>query len=129
MVRFRLIPRLLVLPFAAALQGCGVLGGGTVETPQQIQARQQRDETIRREVEARMAAEPSIGAGRLRAVVNAGDVQLHGAVAGFGALQCAMANAELVAGVRLVIDYMVLQPGPRRVTCLAPRNFSAPAAP
>ena len=128
MLRFRLILTLLV-PGAAALQGCGLLGGGPAETPQQVQARQQRDEAIRREVEARLAAEPSIGTGRLRAVVNAGDVQLHGAVTGFGALQCAMANAELVPGVRLVIDYMVLQPGPRRVTCLAPRIFSAPATP
>ena len=34
-----------------------------------------------------------------------------------------------IAGVRLVIDLMVLERGPRRVTCQAPRVFSTPAAP
>lgn len=116
---------------AAALSlltgGCALLGGGggERETPQQAQARVAQEETIRREVEARLAAEPSIGAGRIRAVVNGGDVHLHGAAPGFGALQCALANAALVGGVRLVVDYMVMQPGPSRVTCLAPRVFAA----
>jgi osmotically-inducible protein OsmY len=130
MTRFRPIATfLLLLGGAALVQGCSLLGGEPAETPAQVQERRQQDEGIRGEVEARLAAEPSIGAGRLRAVVNGGDVQLHGAVTGLGALQCAIATAELVPGVRLVIDYMVLQPGPRRVTCLAPRVFSAPAAP
>jgi hypothetical protein len=106
--------------------GCALLGGGEArETPAQIVERASREETIRREVEARMAAEPAIGAGRIRAVVKAGDVQLHGAAPGFGALQCAIANAELVHGVTLVVDMMVLQPGPSRVNCLAPRVFAA----
>lgn len=106
--------------------GCALLGGGeTRETPQQVVERESREEAIRREVEARMAAEPAIGAGRIRAVVNDGDVHLHGAAPGFGALQCALANAELVHGVRLVVDMMVLQPGPSRVNCLAPRVFAA----
>ncbi|HEX2076743.1 MAG TPA: BON domain-containing protein [Longimicrobium sp.] len=129
MIRLRPIAVFVALLGVAPVQGCGLLGGEPAESPVQVQERRQQDEAIRREVEARLAAEPSIGAGRLRAVVNAGDVQLHGAVVGFGALQCAIANAELVPGVRLVIDYMVLQPGPRRVTCLAPRIFSAPATP
>ena len=129
MTRFRQIATFVVLLGGALAPGCSLLNGAPGETPAQVQARQRQDETIRREVEARLAAEPSIGAGRLRAVVNGGDVQVHGAVAGFGALQCALANAELVPGVRLVIDYMVLQPGPRRVSCLAPRFFSTPAAP
>lgn len=129
MIRFRPITTFLALSCIVALQGCSLLGGGAAETPEQLHARQQEDEAIRREVEARLAAEPSIGAGRLRAVVNRGDVQLHGAVTGFGALQCAVANAELVPGVRLVIDLMVLERGPRTVTCLAPRLFSASATP
>lgn len=109
--------------------GCALLGGGEPpETPAQAAERVAREETIRQEVEARMAAEPAIGAGRIRAVVNAGDVQLHGAAPGFGALQCALANAELVPGVRLVVDMMVLQPGPSRVNCLAPRVFAATAS-
>jgi osmotically-inducible protein OsmY len=115
---------------AVLLQGCALLGGGEPqETPSQTQERQVQEERIRREVEARLAAEPAIGAGRIRAVVNHGDVHLHGAAPGFGALQCALANAGLVSGVRLVVDYMVLQPGPRTVTCLAPRVFAATAQP
>ena len=115
---------------AALVQGCSLLGGGEPAlTPVQVQERAQQEESIRREVEARLGAEPSIGPGRIRAVVNQGDVHLHGAAPGFGALQCALANAGLVPGVRLVVDYMVLSPGPSRVTCLAPRVFSASAAP
>jgi BON domain len=106
--------------------GCALLGGGRpAETPDQAQVRTTREETIRREVEARIAAEPAIGAGRIRAVVNHGDVQLHGSAPGFGALQCALANAALVPGVRLVVDMMVLQPGPSRATCQAPRVFAS----
>lgn len=109
----------------AAQGACAFLGGGKpAETPAQATERQTREETIRREVEARLAAEPVIGAGRIRAVVKNGDVQLHGAAPGFGALQCAMANAALVPGVQLVVDMMVLQPGPSRVNCLAPRVFA-----
>jgi osmotically-inducible protein OsmY len=117
----------MVLAAALASQaGCALLGGGEPqETPQQAQERAVLEETIRREVEARLAAEPSIGPGRIRAVVNGADVHLHGTAPGFGALQCAIANAELVPGVRLVVDYMVMQPGPSRVTCQAPRVFAA----
>ncbi|HEX5872633.1 MAG TPA: BON domain-containing protein [Longimicrobium sp.] len=115
---------------AALVQGCALLGGGApVETPAQAQARVAREEIIRREVEARLAAEPAIGAGRIRAEVNDRDVHLHGAAPGFGALQCALANAGLVPGVRLVVDFMVLEPGPRTVSCLAPRVFAASPRP
>jgi osmotically-inducible protein OsmY len=117
---------MLLVASASLAQGCSLLGGGVPpESPAQAQERLAREETIRAEVEARLAAEPSIGAGRIRAVVNGGDVHLHGAAPGFGALQCALANAELVPGVRLVVDFMVLEPGPRTVTCLAPRVFAA----
>ncbi len=110
----------------ASQSGCALLGGrGPAETPEQAAERQTREEGIRVEVEARLAAEPAIGAGRIRAVVKKGDVQLHGAAPGFGALQCAIANAGLVPGVELVVDMMVLQPGPTRVSCLAPRVFAA----
>lgn len=111
--------------------GCSVLGiGGAApaETPEQIAERTGLETAIAREVEARMAAEPSIGGGKIRPVVSRGEVQLHGVVQGFGALQCAQANAELVPGVTLVVDFLVLQPGPARVTCLAPRVFTLPAA-
>lgn len=124
-------PRWPLLAGAALLvQGCALLGGGEPrETPAQVQERAVREEAIRREVEARLAAEPAIGAGRIRAVVNQGDVHLHGEAPGFGALQCALANAGLVPGVRLVVDFMVLRPGPSSVTCRAPRVFAASAAP
>jgi BON domain len=113
----------------ASQAGCALLGGGAPpETPEQAAVRVTREETIRREVEARLAAEPAIGGGRIRAVVNDGDVHLHGAAPGFGALQCALSNAALVPGVRLVVDMMVLQPGPARVNCRAPRVFSATAS-
>ena len=124
--RTRRVAGWMVLAAALASQtGCALLGGGgdPRETPQEAQARAGRELAIQREVEARLAAEPSIGAGKIRAVVNGGDVQLHGTAPGFGALQCAIANAELVRGVRLVIDQLVLQPGPRTVRCLAPRDF------
>ena len=117
----------MVLAAALASQaGCSLLGGGGEprETPQQARERAVLEVAILREVEARLAAEPSIGPGRIRAVVNGADVHLHGTAPGFGALKCAIANAELVPGVRLVVDYMVMQPGPSRVTCLAPRVFA-----
>ena len=70
---------------AALVQGCALLGGGgrPAETATQAQERVTREEVIRREVEARLAAEPAIGAGRIRAVVNDRDVHLHGAAPGF----------------------------------------------
>ena len=109
--------------------GCGLFGGGRpAETPAQVAARTAEDARIRREVEARLAAEPSIGGQHVRVEVVRGEVALHGAVTGFGALQCAIANAELVRGVHLVIDHLVLNPGPPTTRCLAPRNFAnAPA--
>jgi hypothetical protein len=108
------------------LSGCGLLGREPRETPEARQLRQADETRIRQEIEARLAAEPSLGAGRIRVVVSGGDVQLHGSVVGFGALQCALANAELTPGVRLVIDQMELLPGPREVRCLAPRVFAPP---
>jgi hypothetical protein len=110
--------------------GCALLGGREpAETPQQLVERTAREDAIVREVQARMAAEPSIDAGAIRPLAvgtsMGTEVHLHGTVRGFGALQCAKANAELVAGVTLVIDFLVLQPGPSRVTCQAPRVFGA----
>ncbi|MBW3571614.1 MAG: BON domain-containing protein [Gemmatimonadetes bacterium] len=120
----------MLIALGGLLQGCALLGGGRGrETPAQAQERMVQEQAILREVEARLAAEPSLGPGRIRVVVNRGDVHLHGAAPGFGALQCALANAELVAGVRLVVDLMVLQPGPSTVTCLAPRVFAGSPRP
>lgn len=107
--------------------GCGLLNRKPKDTPAEIAARAAQDARITREIEARLAAEPSIGPGRVRVQVDGGEVGLFGSVAGFGALRCAERNAELVRGVRLVIDQLVLDPGPRDVRCLAPRV--APSTP
>jgi osmotically-inducible protein OsmY len=114
----RLMPGALM---AMTMAGCGFLNKKPTDTPAQIAARARDDARILREVDARLAAEPSIGAGRVRVAVERGEVGLFGSVAGFGALRCAERNAELVQGVRLVIDQLVLDPGPRDVRCLAPR--------
>lgn len=108
-----------------AAAGCGLLNKKPKDTPAQVAAREAEDARILREVEARLAAEPSIGPGRVRVAVERGEVGLFGSVAGFGALRCAERNAELVRGVRLVIDQLVLDPGPKDVRCLAPRGASA----
>lgn len=112
---------------AAVLGGCGLLGREPEETPQVLEARRVEDARIQAEVDARLAAEPSIGAARVRVQVERGEVQLFGGVAGLGALQCAVRNAELVPGVRLVIDHLVLERGPAQVQCLAPRVFGRAA--
>jgi hypothetical protein len=104
------------------LAGCGVLGRDRTVPVDPLEVSR-----IRREVEARLAAEPSVDAAQMRVEVLGTTVALHGAVDGLGALQCAIANAGLVRGVDNVADFLVLRPGPRTVRCLAPRP--PPAAP
>ena len=112
-----------LLPLAA---GCGVFGGKEPRLAPEVVAQRAADDVrIQREIEARLAAEPSVGAGRVRVVVQGGEVQLHGSVAGLGAHRCAESNAELTPGVVLVIDFLVLQPGPPQAPCRAPRVFPA----
>lgn len=84
------------------------------------------DPRIQREVEARLAAEPSIDPGAVRVAVEGGVVTLHGSVAGIGAWQCALRNAALVQGVVTVAGYLVLERGPRDVPCRAPPPGDAP---
>jgi hypothetical protein len=72
-------------------------------------------------VEARLAGEPSLTPGQVRVRVDGRTVHLHGNVQGIGAWQCAITNAGLVEGVSSVVDYLVLERGPRDVRCLAPR--------
>ncbi|HEX6746233.1 MAG TPA: BON domain-containing protein [Longimicrobium sp.] len=113
-----------VLAMAGSAAGCSLFSRKKpADTPAMIAARQAEDARIAHEVEARLAAEPSIGGGKVRAQVERGEVTLFGGVTGFGALRCAERNAGLVRGVRLVIDQLVLDPGPRDVRCLAPRVF------
>jgi hypothetical protein len=110
------------------LGGCTLLRGRGAETPEQARVRTEGEARIRAEVEARLAAEPAIGAGRVRVEVARTDVHLHGAVEGFGALRCALTTAGLVPGVTLVVDYLVLLPGPSEAVCLAPRVHPGVAA-
>jgi hypothetical protein len=113
MLRFRATSGLLLLPLALA--SCALLRSA----PEPVDST--GDERIRAEVTARLAAEPSIGPGRVRVEVRGGTVMLHGSVKGIGALQCAITNAGLAVGTRTVVDYLVLERGPRDVRCLAPR--------
>jgi osmotically-inducible protein OsmY len=106
-----------------AQNGCSLLGGHRGGADPAATAAQ--DARIAAELDARLAAEPSIGAGRVRLSVSRGEVQLHGSVAGLGALRCAETNAGLTPGVVLVIDDLVLEPGPRTTRCLAPRTARA----
>ena len=125
---------------AAGVGGCGVVGGGArLETPQEQTIRLEREGRISRELLARLAAEPAVDPSGIRPVIVGEQIQLHGTVQGFGAWMCTMANAELVPGVELVVDFLVMRPGPSFVTCRAPRVFtwddppasaeSAPSAP
>lgn len=113
--------------FLMATAGCSLLGfgGRPRETPEQIAAFEAEDARIRRDVEARLAAEPAVQGSQIRVEVRRAEVSLHGGARGFGALQCAIRNAELVRGVRLVIDLMVLEAGPSTVQCRAPRTLPA----
>jgi osmotically-inducible protein OsmY len=112
---------------AALLAGCSFLARHPAPTPAQTAATAAQDARIQGEVDARLAAEPSIGGGKVRVAVQGGEVSLFGAVAGSGALRCAERNAELVRGVKLVIDQLVLDPGPVTVRCLSPRVFPGAA--
>jgi osmotically-inducible protein OsmY len=106
---------------------CSVFGGRkAVESPEARMVREAAEARIRGEVEARIAAEPSLAGARVRVEVNRGrEVGLYGTVPGIGALRCVVTNAELVPGVSLVIDHVELQPGPPAVPCRAPRVFPA----
>jgi hypothetical protein len=113
MPRIRATSGLLLVPLAMA--GCGLRRAAAVPANPALDGR------IRSEVAARLAAEPSIGAGKIRVDVRGGAVLLYGSVEGMGAWQCAITNAGLAAGVTTVVDYLVLERGPQEVRCLAPR--------
>jgi hypothetical protein len=80
------------------------------------------DPRIRREIEARLAAEPAIEAARIRVEVDGRIVVLHGSVRGVQAWQCAIRNAQLVQGVQSVSDFLAIERGPAEIQCLARRD-------
>ena len=100
---------------ALGLGGCGLVGRSAPPVDRSQDAR------IAQEVRGRLAGEPSIDAGNIRVDVDGGVVMLHGSVRGIGAWQCAVTNGGLVRGVRSVVDYLVIERGPRDVQCVAPR--------
>ncbi len=104
--------RLVTLLLIAGLAGCSSL-----RRPLPAVDRT-GDPRILQEVEARLAREPSIDAGSIRVEVDGAIVVLHGSVRGLAAWQCAIRTSQLVEGVRTVADYLVIERGPREVTCL-----------
>jgi len=111
----RLRSRLLVLFLALPL--CG--GCGMLRRPLPPVDRSQ-DARIRSEIVARLSAEPALGADSIRVEVDGRTVSLYGSVHGLGAWRCALRNAQLVEGVSRVVDYLVLERGPRDAACRAP---------
>jgi hypothetical protein len=113
--------RITPLLLGTFLGGCALLRNEHKATPAELAARAQVDQRIQREVEARFAAEPSLTGAVVRVEAKDGEVALYGSVKGSGALRCAERNTELVHGVTLVIDQLVLEPGPVEVRCRSPR--------
>ena len=109
-----------ILATTLLLVGCGLVGRSSAPILDRTQ-----DERIQREVTARLSSEPSLDVANLRATVEGGVVILNGSVRGLGAWKCALTNAGLIPGVRTVVDYLVIESGPRDVQCRAPRPDSA----
>lgn len=109
------LPRVSCLAALLALNACALLGRGSTPIDRS------EDPRIQREVEARLAREPALDAGAIRVEVNGRVVRLHGSVRGIGAWYCASTSAELVEGVRTVVNDLSIQRGPREVQCSAPR--------
>ena len=80
-----------------------------------------QDPRIIEQVQARLAAEPELDAAQIRVEADGGVLRLYGSVSGIGRWQCAIRNAELVEGVQTVVDYLVIERGPREVNCQAAR--------
>lgn len=99
-----------------ALSGCSVLR----RSPRPVD--RSRDPAIVSAVQARLAAEPDLDARLLRVEVDGGIVILYGTVHGLGQWNCALRNAHLVDGVVSVVDYLIIERGPREIRCGAPRG-------
>lgn len=100
-----------------------VAGCSTFRRPGPVVDRSE-DARIVSDVQARIAEEPALNARQIRVDVDGRVVTLYGAVQGMGEWQCALRNAGLVAGVNSVVDYLVIERGPREITCRAPRTGS-----
>ncbi len=121
MRRSHQVGALVALAFLLPAAACGLVGRSS-PPPDYSQ-----DPRILAAVQSRIASEPSLRGGAIRVELDAGMVLLHGSVEGIGAMQCAIATAGMVEGVTTVVNYLVLERGPRDVTCLAPRDSGQPA--
>lgn len=101
---------------ALALSGCSIIRRGPPPVDRS------RDAAILSAVQTRLAAEPELNADLLRVEVDGGIVILYGPVQGLGQWNCALRNAHLVDGVVSVVDYLILERGPREIHCGAPRG-------
>jgi osmotically-inducible protein OsmY len=108
----RTFVRSLMLLLLSTQVGCAAL-----RRPGPVVDRSQ-DARIQGDVQARIDRQPALGGGNIRVEVDGAVVVLHGSVQGIAAWQCAIRTAQLVQGVRTVSDYLVIEPGPRRITCL-----------
>jgi osmotically-inducible protein OsmY len=84
------------------------------------------DPRIQRDVESRLAAEPALDASRIRVEVDGAIVVLYGSVPGIAGWNCAIRNAQMVAGVMSVVDYLVIERGDREIRCLLPTPAAFP---
>ena len=105
-----------LLVLVSGMAGCGLLR----RDPPPVDTSQ--DARILREVEARLAREPALDARTIRIAVEGAVVTLYGSVAGIGAWNCAVRNAQLVDGVRLVVEYLTIERGSSDVPCRASRD-------
>src|SRR5690606_20140515 len=102
---------LLLLTFG----GCGLLRRGPLPVDRT------QDPRILREVQERLAEEPSIDESLIRVSVDGAIVTLFGTVVGIDGWNCAILNAQLVEGVRSVVDYLAIERG-RSLPCQARRS-------
>jgi hypothetical protein len=104
----------VLLPFLAT--GCRARTGAIVPVNPALDAR------IERELERRIAAEPLLDVEAIRPRVEHARVHLHGSVEGMAAWGCVIRNASITEGVVGVVDFLVIERGPREGVCLAPRD-------
>jgi osmotically-inducible protein OsmY len=108
--------RLVIVLSLLLSSGCAAVTGSSEPL-----ADRSRDPIILQEIQARLAAETSLDASQIRVEVTAGRVTLYGSVEGVAAWQCAVSNAQLVTGVKSVVDFLVIERGPARIICGLPR--------
>lgn len=109
------MPLLAPVLLGSLLTSCSFLRRGDMPVDRSL------DPAILEEVTLRVQAEPALAARTIRVEVDGGIVLLYGSVEGMGAWQCAIRTAQLARGVRSVVDYLVIERGPREVACLAHR--------